>query len=77
MVVSAYAPIGSPGRIWYNEGEPHLLEEAIVKELATKYNKSGAQVRSYIHSQISLHLVLVQNDNNMLAKVRTEVTNQK
>jgi len=44
MVVSCYAPIGSPGRIWKEEGEPNLLEDETVKALAEKLSKSCAQV---------------------------------
>ena len=44
MVVSCYAPIGSPGRLWKQEGEPNLLEDETVNAIAAKHKKSCAQV---------------------------------
>ncbi|XP_067946660.1 aldo-keto reductase family 1 member B1-like [Watersipora subatra] len=44
MVVSCYAPLGSPGRPWKQDGEPDLLEEPVVIKLAEKYKKTRAQV---------------------------------
>ena len=44
IVVSCYAPLGSPGRSWKSDDEPSLLEEPVVLQLAERYNKSCAQV---------------------------------
>ncbi|KAK6190279.1 hypothetical protein SNE40_002186 [Patella caerulea] len=42
--VTAYAPLGFPNRSWKKKGEPDLLEEPVVKQLASAKGKTPAQI---------------------------------
>ena len=44
IVFEAYAPIGSPGRANKQDGDPVVLENPVVKEIAEKHNATPAQV---------------------------------
>ena len=44
ITFTAYGPLGSPQRMGIRAGDPILLEEPKLKEIAQRHNKTPAQV---------------------------------
>ncbi|XP_077449912.1 aldo-keto reductase family 1 member B15-like [Stigmatopora argus] len=57
IFVTAYGPLGSPGRPWAFSGEPSLMAEPKVQEIAQKYSKTPAQVLLRFHIQRNVSVV--------------------
>ena len=44
IAITAYSPLGSPDRPWAKPGEPGLLDDKKLQEMAKKLGKSAAQL---------------------------------
>ncbi|XP_059608408.1 aldo-keto reductase family 1 member B1-like [Phlebotomus argentipes] len=61
--ITGYSPLGSPARPWVKSGDPVLLEEPKVLEVAQRCNKSVAQV--LIRWQLQLgHITIPKSTNS-------------
>ena len=43
-MLEAYTPLGNPGNIFRTGKEPNILDDPVIKEIATKHTVTPAQV---------------------------------
>ena len=60
IAFEAYSPLGSPARFNAKPGDPVVMDDPVVKEIASKHGVSPAQVRAYfINNVLAIECLIV------------------
>ena len=59
IAFEAYSPLGTPSRPVKVEGDAVLLDDPVVKEIATKHNCTPAQVSSHDSPEACDYILLI------------------
>ena len=51
ITMEAYSPLGNPGRPVKNDTDPVVMEDPVVKEIATKHKATAAQVSQLLQAR--------------------------
>jgi len=62
IAVEAYAPFGAPDRSWAKPGDPILLEDPLVRQIAEKHKRTPAQV--LVRFQLERGVVVIPKSVN-------------
>ena len=55
----AYAPLGSPGRRSQQSGDPVVMEDPVIKEIAEKHGATPGQVELLGHASSTVYYVCI------------------
>ncbi|RZC42761.1 Aldo ket red domain containing protein, partial [Asbolus verrucosus] len=66
IVLTSYCPLGSPERPWQKPGDPYILNDPKIKEIARKYGKSSAQIMIKYNLQLGNIVIPKSSNKNRL-----------
>lgn len=68
ITITAYSPLGSPSRPWQKPGDPDVLSDAKIAEIAKKYGKTSAQVLLRWNVQLGNAVIPKSSNRKRLAE---------
>lgn len=68
IAITAYSPLGSPARPWQKPGDPDVLNDAKIKEIADRYNKTSAQILLRYNVELGNSVIPKSSNKKRLAE---------